>query len=107
MDPSMSHQFVNIDDIHIELIDSVNPFQHAFEILSKNVTAQVLHVIQNTIDGTKIEMTDEEAVIQFRKAQRFVEEHGRKPDHKSKDAIEKRMGEALLYIQRKRQEHQL
>ena len=37
----MSHQFVKIEDLHIELIDSVNPFQHAFEILSKNVTAQV------------------------------------------------------------------
>ena len=102
----MSHQFVKIEDLHIELIDSVNPFQHAFEILSKNVTAQVLHVIQNTIDGIKIDMTDEEAVIQYRKANRFFEENGRKPDHKSKDAIEKRMGEALLYLQRKALEQQ-
>ena len=38
----MSSQFVKIEDLHIELIDSVSPFQHAFEILSKNVTAQVL-----------------------------------------------------------------
>ena len=103
----MSHQFVRIEDLHIELIDSVNPFQHAFEILSKNVTAQVLHVIQNAIDGIKIDMTDEEAVIQYGKAKRFVEETGRKPDHRSKDPLEKRMGEALLYLQRKRQEQQL
>ena len=52
-------------------------------------------------------MTDEEAVIQYGNAKRFVEESGRKPDHKSKDPIEKRMGEALLYLQRKRQENQL
>ena len=103
----MSHQFVKIEDINIELIDSVNPFQHAFEILSKNVTAQVLHVIQNSIDSIKVEMTDEEAVIQYGKAKRFVEEQGRKPDHRSKDPIEKRMGEALLYLHRKRQEQQL
>jgi len=103
----MTHQFVKIEDLHIELIDSVNPFQHAFEILSKNVTTQVLAVIQNSIDGIKIEMTDEEAVILYGKAKRFVEENGRKPDHKSKDSIEKRMGEALLYLQRKRQEQQL
>lgn len=103
----MSHQFVKIEDLHIELIDSVNPFQHAFEILSKNVTAQVLYVIQNAIDGIRIEMTDEEAVIQYGKAKRFVEETGRKPDHRSKDPLEKRMGEALLYLQRKRQEQQL
>ena len=103
----MSHQFVKIEDLHIELIDSVNPFQHAFEILSKNVTTQVLHAIQVSIDGMKIDMTDEEAVILFPKAKRFFEENGRKPDHKSKDGVEKRMGEALLYIQKKRQENQL
>lgn len=103
----MTHQFVKIEDLHIELIDSVNPFQHAFEILSKSVTAQVLHTIQTTIDGIKIEMTDEEALISYSKAKRFVEEHGRKPDYKSKDSIEKRMGEALLYLQRRRQEQQL
>jgi len=103
----MSHQFVNIDELHIELIDTVNPFQHAFEILSKNVTTQVLGAIQNAIDGIRIEMTDDEAVILYQKAKRFVEEHGHKPDHKSKNAIEKRMGEALLYLQKKRQEQQI
>jgi len=103
----MSHQFVNIDELHIELIDTVNPFQHAFEILSKNVTTQVLGAIQNAIDGIRIEMTDDEALILHGKATRFVEEHGRKPDHKSKDAIEKRMGEALLYLHKKRQEMNL
>ncbi len=103
----MAHQFVKIEDLHIELIDTVNPFQHAFEILSKSVTAQVLHTIQNSIDGMRVEMTDEEAVILYGKAKRFVDEHGRKPDHRSKDGIEKRMGEALIYLQRKRQEQQL
>src|SRR5690606_29179129 len=38
----MANSFVNIDDIHIDLIDQINPFQKAFEILSKSVTTQVL-----------------------------------------------------------------
>ena len=37
----MAGKFVNIDDIHIDLIDQVNPFQKAFEILSKSVTTYV------------------------------------------------------------------
>ena len=102
----MASKFVKVDDLHIDLIDTVNPFQHAFEILSKSVTANILAVIQGAIDAIHIEMTDEEAVIQYRKAQRFVEEHGRKPDHKSKDRIEKRMGEALIYLQNKMAEQQ-
>ena len=38
----MAGKFVNIDELSIDLIDSVNPFQRAFEILSKTVTKQVL-----------------------------------------------------------------
>ncbi len=59
----MAGQFVNIDDLHIDLIDRVNPFQRAFEILSKSVTTQVLKVIQETIEATRIQMTLEEAYI--------------------------------------------
>lgn len=53
----MAGSFVNIDDIHIDLIDTINPFQKAFEILSKSVTAQVLRLIDEHIQSTKIEMT--------------------------------------------------
>ncbi|MBD3839957.1 MAG: ATP-dependent helicase, partial [Epsilonproteobacteria bacterium] len=38
----MADKFVNIDELHIDLIDQINPFQRAFEILSKSVTAQTL-----------------------------------------------------------------
>ena len=31
----MAGRFVNIEDLHIDLIDQVNPFQKAFEVLSK------------------------------------------------------------------------
>nr|WP_213033405.1 hypothetical protein [Acinetobacter baumannii] len=31
----MADKFINIEDLNIDLIQSVNPFQKAFEILSK------------------------------------------------------------------------
>jgi len=45
----MADSFINIDDLHIDLIDRVNPFQKAFEILSKSVTTKVLKVILTNI----------------------------------------------------------
>src|SRR5690606_41856047 len=51
----MAEKFVNIDELNINLIDSVNPFQRAFEVLSKSVTPSVLRRIQDTITSTKIE----------------------------------------------------
>jgi hypothetical protein len=57
----MAGKFVNLDDIHIDLIDSVNPFQKAFEILSKSVTTKLLKIIQESIEATRIKMDFDEA----------------------------------------------
>ncbi|WNL11859.1 DEAD/DEAH box helicase [Aliarcobacter cryaerophilus] len=100
----MADKFVNIDDLHIDLIDQVNPFQKAFEILSKSVTTHVLKLIQESIESTRIEMTPEEAVILYKKIPAFKSEHGRMPDINSRDFNEKRMAESLIYLNKLRQE---
>ena len=56
----MANQFVDIDELHIDLIDQINPFQKAFEILSKSVTTKVLKVIMDIIEATRITMDYEE-----------------------------------------------
>jgi superfamily II DNA or RNA helicase len=94
----MADTFVNIDDIHIDLIDSINPFQKAFEILSKSVTTKVLRTIQETIDASRIQMTEEEAIIQWPKIKAWVQKTGKNPDIKSLDPKEKRMAEAVIFI---------
>ncbi len=96
----MAGQFVNIDDLNVDLIDRINPFQEAFEILSKSVTSSVLKVIQDTIDATRIEMTPEEVKILWPKAKEFTIQTGRKPDISSSDPLEKRLAEAVLYLKR-------
>ena len=35
----MANKFVNVKDLDIDLIDSINPFQLAYEIMSKSVDA--------------------------------------------------------------------
>ena len=100
----MADKFVNIDDLHIDLIDQVNPFQKAFEILSKSVTTHVLKLIQESIESTRIEMTPEEAVILYKKIPAFKSENGRMPDINSRDFNEKRMAESLIYLNKLRQE---
>lgn len=95
----MANTFVNIEDINIDLIDTINPFQKAFEILSKNVTTRVLKAIQDTIDVSKIEMTEQEAVLLWNKILTFQKETGRTPDLHSQDPKEVRMAEAILFLQ--------
>ncbi len=99
----MAGKFVNIDDLHIDLIDSINPFQKAFEILSKSVTARVFRVIQEAIEATRIQMTDEEALILWPKVKSFVQNSGgNEPNISSIDPLERRLAEALVYIKAQR-----
>lgn len=94
----MAGSFVDIDDIHIDLIDTINPFQKAFEILSKSVTSKVLKVIQDHIEATRINMTFEEAKILWPKIKEFAMLHKREPSLKSNDPLEKRMAECIIYL---------
>lgn len=94
----MANTFVNIDDINIDLIDKINPFQKAFEILSKSVTRQVLKLIQETIDAIKIDITPEEAVILASKLKAFIGHMGRYPDKNSADPLERRLAEFIIYM---------
>jgi len=94
----MANSFVNIDDIHIDLIDQVNPFQKAFEILSKSVTTQVLKLIDEHIQSIKIEMTEDEAVTLWPKIKEWIGRTGEAPNIQSYDPKEKRMAEAVIYL---------
>ena len=91
--------FINIDDIHIDLIDKVNPFQKAFEVLSKSVTSRVLKLIQDTIEATRITMDFEEAAILWKKInEEFIPTYHREPQISSLDPMEKRMAECIIYL---------
>ena len=93
---------MNIDDLHIDLIDTINPFQKAFEILSKSVTTHVLKVIQETIEATRIQMSDEEALLLWPKVKTFVKTHDKEPNMNALDPLERRLAETVMYIKAQR-----
>jgi superfamily II DNA or RNA helicase len=100
----MAGQFINIDDLSIDLIDSINPFQKAYEILSKQVNPPTLKAIQDCIAATRIQMTDAEAILLFPKIKEFVTQKGHEPNINAPDPLEQRMASALIYIKRQRQQ---
>ncbi|MBQ9363282.1 MAG: DEAD/DEAH box helicase family protein [Bacteroidaceae bacterium] len=60
------NRFINIDKLSINLIDTINPFQRAYEVISKTVDAKTLKVIQDTIAEQKYDMTLEQAIMLFK-----------------------------------------
>ena len=103
----MADKFINIDDLHIDLIDTVNPFQKAFEILSKSVTVNVLKLIQETIESTRISFSPEEAMLLWPKIKAFISAKGRDPDLNAHDMMEKRLAECLVYLKEQRRKQGL
>ncbi len=100
----MANKFVNIDDLNIDLIDSINPFQKAFEILSKSLDKKTFKVIQNCVEETRLHMTEEEAIILWPKIIKFVKEIGNEPNISSFDPQERRMAEALILLRKLKRE---
>lgn len=103
----MANSFVNIDDIHIDLIDQVNPFQKAFEILSKAITSKTLRIIDEHIQAIKIEMTEEEALLLWPRILDFRKSTGELPSLQSFYPREKRMAEAIVFLRELKRKRQM
>ena len=102
----MANRFINIDDLSINLIDSINPFQRAYEILSKSLTPEVLHTIQYEIESKREGMTREEAILLYQKyLPKWREEHdGRNPTLNEPDANGRRIAFAIDYLRKLKQQ---
>lgn len=96
---TLANSFVNLDELSIDLIDSINPFQNAFEVISKRVGADVFRVIQDTIAGSRIDMSDEDALVLVPQIKAFVVAHnGKYPALNSSDKNEKLLAQAQAYL---------
>ena len=100
----MADKFVNVKDLDIDLIDSINPFQLAYEIMSKSVDADVLKRIHGAITARRIQMTEEEAVALWPRIKSFNETHNREPSLTALNPMERRLAEALEWIRAKKRE---
>ena len=94
----MADKFINIDELNIELIDEVNPFQRAYEVLSRDIDVPTLRFIQDYISSNKYEFTDEQLEEAYAQSEIFLRENGRKPDRNSKDEGERYLALALIKI---------
>ena len=96
----LTNRFINIDKLSINLIDTINPFQRAYEVLSKQVDASTLKVIQETIAVQKTDMGLEQAIMLFKgPVQDYVRSHnGQLPTMDDTDPKVRELASAYLMI---------
>ena len=91
---------MTVQELDIDLIDRINPFEEAYAILSKSMDPKRLLAIHEIIQARRVSMTIEEARDLAKRALRFKAEKGRLPSITAADAWEKRMAEGIAYLQR-------
>lgn len=95
----IANKFVKIDELDINLIDSVNPFHHAFEVISKRVGANTFKLIQDTIAGSRIDMKVEDALALVPQIKAFVvANNGKLPSLHTDDANEKHLAQVQAFL---------
>ncbi len=94
----------DVRDLNVDLIDSINPFSEAYNILAKSMNEDRLQQVQSAIAGRRVQLTPDEARDLARRAVKFNKQRGRLPMINSQDAWERRMAEGIAFLQRMKQE---
>ncbi len=93
---------MDVRDLDIDLIDSINPFDAAYAVLAKSMNESVLKQVQSVISAKKVRISAEEARELAERALRFKKERGRLPEITAQDAWEKRLAEGIAALARYR-----
>jgi hypothetical protein len=92
---------MDVRDLDIDLIDSINPFSEAYAILAKSMNEDSLKQVAAVVGAKKVSLSEEEARELVKRAMKFKNERGRLPELTSPDPWEKRMAEGIAFLQRK------
>ncbi len=86
---------VDVTNLDVDLIDSINPFGEAYAILAKSMNKESLIQLGNIIAGRKPTLTFTEAREFAKRALRFKRERHRLPEVTSNDPWEKKIAEGM------------
>lgn len=100
----MANKFINVNDLNIELIDGINPFQSAYEILSRNVDAKTLRLFLKVYDAKKYDFTEEDLKILYPQIKQFKQSHNRNPEKNQDDEYETKLYYARVQLLKLKQE---
>jgi len=95
---------MDVRELDIDLIDSINPWQEAYAVLSKSMSEATLKQVQAAISAKRTKISPDEAKDLAARAVRFKKERGRLPSITSADAWEQRLAEGAAAFMRFKEE---
>ncbi|WP_377512855.1 DEAD/DEAH box helicase [Octadecabacter sp. R77987] len=95
---------MDVRDLDIDLIDSINPFGEAYNILAKSMNEESLRQVASVISAKRSPITPDDAKVWAKRAVRFKAENGRVPSMTAADPYEKLMAEGATAFMKFRKE---
>jgi superfamily II DNA or RNA helicase len=95
---------MDVRDLDIDLIDSINPFRAAYSVLGRSMSEGTLKQVAAVIGAKRTTISVDEAKDLASRALRFKRERGRLPEITSADAWEKRLAEGAAAFVRYKDE---
>ena len=84
---------MDVRDLDIDLIDSINPFGEAYAILGKTMSEESLRQVASIISAQSLNLSPEDAKDYAIRAVKFKREHGRSPSENSQDPWEVKLAQ--------------
>ena len=84
---------MDVRDLDIDLIDSINPFGEAYAILGKTMSEESLRQVASIISAKRLNLSPEDAKDYAIRAVKFKREHGRSPSENSQDPWEVKLAQ--------------
>ena len=91
---------MDVRELDIDLIDSINPFEAAYAVLSKSMTEGTLSQVKAAISAKRTTLSPEEARDLAVRAVKFKKERGRVPAITSPDVWEQKLAEGMAAFAR-------
>ncbi|MCI4648924.1 pseudomurein-binding repeat-containing protein, partial [Phaeodactylibacter sp.] len=91
---------MDVRELNVDWIDSINPFNNAYSIMSKAMNESSLKAMAEVIAAKKHNISLDEARDLAKRALQFKQERGRLPDLKSSDPWEQRMAQGIAVLAR-------
>lgn len=99
---------LDVGELTLDMIEKVNPFMGAYEMIAKSITEELLKIIQGQIRSFRRGMTFEEASRFTKAILKFKKENGRYPDANPETGSDReaQLGEAWSVLAKAYAQHQ-
>jgi hypothetical protein len=95
-----ARRFINVRDLQVDLLGGRRDFDDAYELLSKELSEELLARLHGEVRALKVSMTQEEAEKLYPRIKEFIQREGREPNLNSPNGREVRLGEALAFLRK-------